>query len=154
MKYVRSVQFYAEPKYERLRNFFSHILTANKWTDDGQFDWIGNSYDFSKMKKSESLLGKPPEGTTAEDDTVKPEHRVLVGTPVAVINARPAKVPQGTVKTPSALELDLAASAPKKAKPPRKAAATAKKSKVAVARPSLSGAGNPVMDPVATVLGT
>ena len=58
LKYVRSIQFYAEPKYERLRQFFVNILAQNKWSDDGVFDWVGNVYDFSKAKKSESVVGK------------------------------------------------------------------------------------------------
>jgi hypothetical protein len=57
MKYVRSIQFYAEPKYERLRTFFSNVLLQNKWADDGAFDWVGKVYDFKQNKKSESVLG-------------------------------------------------------------------------------------------------
>lgn len=156
MKYVRSIQFYAEPKYERLRNFFSHILATNKWTDDGQFDWIGKSYDFSKTKKSESVLGKPPDGTTAEDDTVKPEHahRILVGTPVAVVAPRPPKAAVRQTTDSSNVQPEKAPAAPKPKAGRRTAAAAARKSKVEVARASLPGATDPTIDPMPVTKGT
>lgn len=68
LRYVRSIQFYAEPRYERLRNFFNSVMAANGWVDDGQFDWMGKTYDFAKNKKSDSGLGKLASTANINDD--------------------------------------------------------------------------------------
>ncbi|XP_055351101.1 casein kinase I-like [Paramacrobiotus metropolitanus] len=73
IKYVRSIQFYAEPKYERLRGFFAAVMQANGWVDDGQLDWMGKNFDFSKNKKSDSGFGRPGSGEEGEAEGTEGE---------------------------------------------------------------------------------
>ena len=73
MEYVRGLDYYEKPDYQKLRSFFKDLFAERKYTEDFEFDWV-----IKERRKKINLfeiLNATPETQTTNDNglTISPK---------------------------------------------------------------------------------